>query len=151
MSFLRGLPLTIRTEVFLPVIMYAVRTNPRPVDTIEDFDPIVDRFLSASGSQAIAAVLCTIAVLDFSLEDQQSKLDNAETALSTLTARDPENLAFQQSHLSFPMRRKHWEQASVDWLHLRQTKLSLQTLQDFEHNQLMRPTLRSKGSDQDRA
>jgi hypothetical protein len=136
-SFLSGLPQTIRTEALLFVIMYAIRI--KPPDKVEEFERVVRDFLMTDGIPAVGAVICAAAVIDQSFESLISNLDRAETGLKILVKRHPDSPGFQQSHLSFPMRRRHWEQALDSWKGLRATKLTPRNLRDFEDKQLISP------------
>ena len=133
-SFLSGLPTTIRTEALLFVILYAVGID--PPDDKNQFEDIVLNYLMTDGIEAIGAVICVAAVIDFSLERFVSNLDGAEAAFKKMIDQFPQNRALEQAHLSFPLRQRHWEQALADWRNLRATKLTPQKLRDFEDSQL---------------
>jgi hypothetical protein len=104
--------------------------------TTSDFSKEVESYLMRSGISGISAVICAVAAIDLSFESLISRLDQAEAALAMLTNRDPSNLAFQQSHLSLPLRRRHWEQAWSAWTGLRTTKLSPQSILAFAGTQI---------------
>jgi hypothetical protein len=133
-SFLSGLPTTIRTEALLFVILYAAGID--PPDDKNRFEDIAQNYLTTSGIEAISAVICAAAVIDFSLERFVSKLDVAEAAFRKMRDQFPENRALEQAHLSFPLRQRHLEKALADWRNLRATKLTPQKLRDFEDSQL---------------
>jgi len=141
-SFLSELPQTIQTEALLFVIIYAIGVD-LPNDT-KEFPGVVRDYLIRLGIPAIGAVICTAAVIDHIFEGQIPRLDSAEAALKLLTDRDPKNLAFQQSHLSLPLRRRHWEQAFEKWNALRATKLAPQNLRAFADNHLIPHVRRSE-------
>jgi hypothetical protein len=133
-SFLSGLPQTIKPDVLGFVILYAIGVDVFPDK--KDFEAVVQNYLAASGIKAIRAVICSAAVIDHHLEGATSKLDVAEEATKILIGRQPGNLTLQQARLSFPLRKRHWEQALAEWKLLRATKLSPQMLRDFESIQL---------------
>ncbi len=139
-AFLDGLPQTIRTEALLYVTLYAMEGSiyvigSRKPKAGSDFSTEVESYLMRSGGAGISAVICSVAAIDLLFGSLIARLNQAEAALAMLTNRDPENLGFQQSHLSLPLRRRHWEQASATWNDLRTTKLSPQSILDFAGNQ----------------
>jgi hypothetical protein len=134
-SFLAELPQTIRAEAMLFVIWYA---SGNPTSDSQEFEDILRKFLlERTGIPAIRSVVCAAAAIDFSFVGFLSKLDSADNSLRILSERYPDNLAFQQSRLSLPLRKRHWEQAYADWRNLRNSKLSPQKLQDFADSQLI--------------
>jgi hypothetical protein len=133
-AFLSGLPVTIRTEALLFVILYAAGIDP-PNDK-NQFEGTVLNYLTTSGIEAISAVICAAAVIDFSLERFVSKAGFADAAFKKMRDQFPQNPALQQAHLSLPLRQRHWEQALAEWKTLRTTKLTPQKLRDFEDSQL---------------
>jgi hypothetical protein len=133
-SFLSGLPQTIKTEVLMFVILYAVGVD-MPADK-NDFETVVQNYLTTSGIAAIRAVICSAAVIDHVLGGIVSNLDRSEATFKTMLNRYPKNLPLQQAALSFPLRKRHWEQTLAEWKLLRSTKLAPRKLQDFEDSQL---------------
>ncbi|ADE12172.1 hypothetical protein [Sideroxydans lithotrophicus] len=134
-SFLEGLPQTIRTEAFLFIIVYAIGTD--VPDNREDFESVVRDYLSKSGIRGIGAVICAIAVIDHHFFDVAAKFEAAESMLKELSCSKPDFP--QDSLLSIPLRRRHADLALEDWQKLRATKLTARKLQDFEYSQLMPP------------
>lgn len=132
-AFLSGLPQTIKKEVLLLIITYAIRDRKLRANP-KGFEQAVLNFLTCDGIDAIGAIICTLAVLDHSLEGFAK--NRAESALRTMADRHPDNVPLRRAHLSAPLRKRHFEQAFSDWRHLRETKLAPERLQDFERNQL---------------
>ena len=133
-SFLSGLPHTIKPDVQLRVILYAVRVDPS--DDKNEFERVIGDYLMTEGIHAVGAVICAAAVIDHFFEGLLPKLDSSEAVFRKLLDRFGDNLAFQQAQLSLPIRRRHWERALADWQNLRAIELAPRKLQDFEDSQL---------------
>lgn len=146
-SYLNDLPRTVRPEAMLFVICYATGGQTRNPEKFEA--DLRDFLLGRSGIAAIRSVICATAAIDFAFVNLLPKLESADTSLRILIERDPNNLAFQQSRLSLPLRRRHWEQACADWQNLRNSKLSPQKIQDFADNQLVQQYERSTGNEKE--
>lgn len=133
LAYLLKLPTTIRTEMLLFVIVYAIG-RPLPEQT-DEFQAVVREYLSASGMRGIGALLCATAIIDHSLGKLARDLDRAEAALQFIEREHPDFP--KEPGISFPLRRRHWEQARADWLKLRRTRLTAERLQDFDDSQLL--------------
>jgi hypothetical protein len=126
-EFLVSLPTTIRTEMLFFVINYVMdRKLPEKTD---EFETLVRDYLTAPGFRGFGALLSAIAVIDYEMGSLARKLPRAEAALKAVEREHP-NFP-KESGLSFPLRRRHWEQARADWLKLRGTRLTAERLQDF--------------------
>ena len=137
LEYILGLPTTIRTEMLFFVIIYAMdRQLPKEND---EFGTIVRDYLMAPGMRGLGALLCAIAVIDYSLGKLARDLPRAEASLKAVEREHPDFP--KESGLSLPLRRKHWEQARADWLKLRRTRLAAERLEDFGDSLIM-PRLR---------
>jgi len=138
LSYLTGLPTTIRTEALLFVIIYAIGIA-LPENSGE-FENVVRDYLMRPGLRGVGAVLCTAAAIDYSFEGLVSKLGRTDRVLKIMAHKHP-NFP-PESRLSLPLRGKHWEQAWASWKLLRKTQLTPQKLQDFEDSQIRPPHVR---------
>jgi hypothetical protein len=84
-----------------------------------DYDNVLDvmYFERRALTTRRSAVICTAAVIDFSLERSVSKLDAAEAAFRKMIDQYPENRALQQAHLSRMPDRLLPPDAATVWLH----------------------------------
>jgi hypothetical protein len=126
-EFLLGLPTTIRTEMLFFVIIYVM--DCKLPEKTDEFETLVRGYLTAPGFPGFGALLSAIAVIDYEMGSLARKLPLAEAALKAVERKHPDFP--KESGLSFPLRRRHWEQARVDWLKLRGTRLTAERLQDF--------------------
>jgi hypothetical protein len=135
-SFLTELPTTIRTEIWMWVVIYAARTgDPSKSD---EFESIVRDYLMAPGIEGVGAAICTAAVIDHAIYGMVEKFGRAEAAFKMIADRHP-SAATQKLLLGLPLRQRHLQQASATWKELRAQKLSPRKLQDFEDSQLKPP------------
>jgi len=132
-EFLLSLPTTIRTEMLLFVTMYTMDFDlPAAPEENDKFETLVRDYLMVPGIRGFGALLCVIAIIDYSLGALARKLPRAEADLKAVERKHPDFP--KESGLSFPLRRRHWEQARADWLKLRSTRLTAERLQDFDES-----------------
>ncbi|HDP9380940.1 TPA: hypothetical protein P7O97_005454, partial [Escherichia coli] len=103
-DFLKSIPQNLRIDEYLFIILMCCGENP-PED-LDDFEPIVEKYLSRTGYAGFGAVICTIAILERRLSSVMLKLERAEESLKALSN---ENADFSQYPLpSMPLKKRQY-------------------------------------------
>ena len=127
-DYVSKIPDTIQKDILVLVAMYACR---KMVAAGDDFAEIVRRFLLEQDSEmaTFGAVLCTVAALDHVVIRLAINAESNEPALRAIAEKNPRHQGLLQRT---SLRRKHFDEARSDWNALRATKITAQTLRDFE-------------------
>ncbi|EJK1075752.1 hypothetical protein NKN81_004355 [Salmonella enterica] len=129
-DFLKSIPQNLRIDEYLFIILMCCGENP-PED-LDDFEPIVEKYLSRTGYAGFGAVICTIAILERRLSSVMLKLERAEESLKALSN---ENADFSQYPLlSMPLKKRQYAQVVERWRVLLRGALSAENLAYFEQN-----------------
>lgn len=130
MDFLKSIPPTLRTDEYLFIIMMCL--GERQPQNIENFEAVVDEYLSQTGYVGLGAVVCTRAVIAMRMRNVLLKLETAEKLLKQLTASDPDfppHLA-----LGAPLKKKQYVQILERWRSLSSGALSDEAIAYFQEN-----------------
>jgi hypothetical protein len=130
LDFLVRLPATIKDNVLLFVIIYAIKIEPPGG---RDYEAVVHDYLLENKRDifSFGRLLSVISAVDYILADRsdEARTERRETTLEEAAAADPK---LQPLVLKHPLRLRHLEKSLADWNELRSTVLNLQRLQDFE-------------------
>ena len=129
-GFLEALPATIKTEVFLFVLLYGFDIDPPLTDSQAFLPLILDNIRKTGGLKRMSATIRTVAALDYILWRSSDNIRNAESTIKDASQLNPELRA--QLLTGYPMRRKHYDIALADWTKLRATQITPQSLSDYE-------------------
>lgn len=134
-EFLCGLPDTIRNEVLLFVLLYAIDLSP---DKTTDFREEIKKHLSEKkGLKRLGSVIRLIGATDFVLERAAVVSQINDRRLSQLARSLEDNRkiseVLQRMTLGQRLTRRHTEAAHRRWRELRASALSAQSLMDFEN------------------
>jgi hypothetical protein len=137
LHFIESLPATIRTEILLFVMLYAFDQYMEK----EIFLPTIrDELTKSGGMKRMSVALRTIAALDHILLRAVQKTRLAKIAIEQNAAKlSPDIVARFLSRQ--PLSQKHLDIALQDWMKLRATLITAQTLVDYEDILLRIPTL----------
>lgn len=130
MDFLRAIPINLRIDEYLFIIIMCVGSD--APDDLEDFEPMVQKYLSRSGYAGLGAVICTKAVLEYRLKDILLKLESAEKNIRAIMDMNPEFT--QHPLLSMPLKKKQYAQVLDRWRTLLNGPLSDGNIAYFEGN-----------------
>jgi hypothetical protein len=136
--FLSRLPQTIRADVLSFVVLYAM-DDPGDVDA-HSLDRLGGCLAEPPGPKLFSAVLRIVATVDHVLtripggaQDEVMLRQYADRATPQLAA------LIEKIVLGLPIRRRHCKTALSDWVRLRATAITAQTLRDFEDRCLAPP------------
>jgi len=137
--FVESLPSTISADVLVFVLMYAFDEDPRE---LAKFVPnIRDKLTKVGGMKRMSATLRTVASLDHILSRSATNIRRAKIEMQNAPLLRREIVErFLAGH---PLRQKHYDKALADWSKLRATRISHQSLLDYEDN-LLSPRRRGK-------
>jgi len=137
--FLETLPSTIRNEIFLSVLGYALDMDEVEAESElghEGLLPaIIESIRSVRGARPINAIIRIVAATDYSLERIAHKIRQSEILIRNAPSTHPGLLRPELCDrllTTFPMRRKHADAALSEWKKLRSTSITQQTLSNYE-------------------
>jgi hypothetical protein len=124
-KFVESLPSTISSNILVFVMVYALDLDTMEVDTF--LPTIRDQLTKTGGMKRMSVTLRMVAALDFLLckrgRFSSQGLPNLDKLRPELRAR---------IEASQPLMRKHFEKALADWRKLRATRITHETLSDYE-------------------
>jgi len=128
-DFIHSIPKSLRIDECLFIILYFTRHE--VPEEIEEFEPIVQEYLSAPHYNGLGAVIGIKALLDRRMKSVLSKLDIAEQNLKGIMEENPN--FNQYPLLSMPLRKKQYAQVVDRWNALSKDALSDDNIAYFEH------------------
>lgn len=129
-NFLKGIPQSLRIDEYLFIILMCC--GEQPPEELEDFEPIVERYLSRTEYAGFGAVICATAILDRRISGVMLKMERAEESLKILTNENPDFPAHLL--LSMPLKKRQYAQVLERWKALLRGALSPENLAYFEQN-----------------
>ena len=133
--FIESLPATIRTEILLFIMMYALD---RDTMETEIFLPTIrDELTKTGGMKRMGVTLRTVAALDHILLRSAQKTRTAKIAIEQNAAKLSPEIVDRFSARQ-PLSQKYLDRALRDWTKLRSTLITPQNLVDYE-DILLRP------------
>lgn len=130
MNFLKSLPSSIKIDEYYFIIIMCI--GEEPPDDYEEFQAIVERYLSGAGFAGLGAIICCKVILDRRLSRMLGKLNKAEKDLKEITASNP-NFS-QDPLLSIPLTKRYYAEALKKWNVLLRSALSDENIAYFEQN-----------------
>lgn len=127
-DFIHSIPKNLRIDECLFIILYFTGLEV-PEDT-DEFEPIVQEYLSASHYKGFGAVIGVKALLDRRMKSALSKLAEAEQNLKGIMEENPD--FNQYPLLSIPLRKKQYAQVVERWNALSKGALSDDNIAYFE-------------------
>lgn len=127
-DFIHSIPKSLRIDECLFIILYFTRQQV-PED-LEEFEPIVQKYLSAAQYNGLGAVIGVKALLDRRMKSVLSKLDAAEQNIKGIMKENPDFT--QYPLLSMPLKKKQYAQVVERWNALSKGALSDDNIAYFE-------------------
>jgi hypothetical protein len=129
LHFIESLPATIRTEILLFIMLYALD---RDTMETEIFLPTIrDELTKTGGTKRMSVTLRTVAALDHILLRSVQKTRTAKIAIEQNAAKLSSEIVARFSARQ-PLSQKHLDRALRDWTKLRATLITAQNLVDYE-------------------
>jgi hypothetical protein len=127
--FIESLPVTIRTEILLFVMIYALDRD--SMETEIFLPTIRDELTKTDGMKRMSVTLRTVAALDHILLRSAQKTRTAKIAIEQNAAKlSPEIVARFSARQ--PLNQRHLDRTLQDWTKLRATLITPQNLVDYE-------------------
>jgi len=127
-DFIHSIPKNLRIDECLFIIIYFI-SHDVPED-LEEFEPIVQRYLSAKKYNGLGAVIGVKALLDRRMKSILSNLDAAEQNLKEIMEDEPG--LTQDPLLRMPLKKKQYAQVVERWNALSKGALSDDNIAYFE-------------------
>jgi|SRR5580700_1107234 hypothetical protein len=138
-NFVSSIPKTIMLDQLIFIVLYATGKYSTVTELFDSASPdeikskllqeLQDYLHQPDSIAKVGATLCVVGVIDHVISRSSKKIKSAGPMLKQIVLKYPK---FESISAQHPLRQRHTEKVLADWIALRSTTITAQTLQDFE-------------------